>query len=390
VNGEALAALGGQPRFPDRVPFVRPSLPDLAEVTRLLEPSFASGIITDGQLVHRLEERAAERLQVNDVVAVGSCTLGLMLAWRVLDPGGPVVLPGFTFSASAHAAYWNGLELRFAECDPESFQLDPHDLKGRLAGARGVTATHIFGAPCQIEVIESVARDAGIPLVVDAAHAFGATRDGRPVGGFGQAEVFSLTPTKPLVAGEGGLVATNDQSFAAELRVARNYGNPGDYDSRLVGLNGRMSDLHAAVALASLERFDEDLATRRRWADRYRKGIESVPGLAMQTVRPEDDSTWKDLTIQVDPERFGLDVGRLQRLLSTEGVDTRRYFYPPVHQHQVYRDRFPARLPVTEWVAGRVISLPIWPGLKPEVVDALIDLLGDLHEHADALGSASA
>jgi dTDP-4-amino-4,6-dideoxygalactose transaminase len=384
---QALTALGGEPRFPDGLPFVRPSLPDLGEVTRLLEPSFASGIITDGRLVRQLEERAADRLQVSDVIAVGSCTIGIMLAWRVLDPGGPVVLPGFTFAASAHAAYWNGLELRFADCDGETFQIDPDDVRSRLDGARGVSATHVFGAPCEIEALEVMTRDAGIPLVVDAAHAFGATRDGRPVGGFGQAEVFSLTPTKPLVAGEGGLVATNDHAMAAELRVARNYGNPGDYDSRYVGLNGRMSDLHAAVALASLERFDQDLATRRAWAARYRKGIESVPGLALQKVRPQDDSTWKDLTIQVDPERFGLDAGRLQRLLAAEGVDTRRYFHPPIHRHEVYRDRFPARLPVTEAVAERVISLPIWPGLEPAEVDAVIDLLADLHDNAGRLRS---
>jgi dTDP-4-amino-4,6-dideoxygalactose transaminase len=371
------------------VPFVRPSLPDLPDVARLLEPSFASGMITDGELVRRLEQRTAERLQVEQVVAVGSCTLGLMLVWRVLDPGGPVVLPGFTFAASAHAAYWNGLDLRFADCDPNSFQADPADIRARLGGARALSATHVFGAPCDIEVLDSMARAAGVPLVVDAAHAFGATRAGRPVGGFGVAEVFSLTPTKPLVAGEGGLVATNDASLADELRVARNYGNPGDYDSRLVGLNGRMSELHAAVALASLDRFDADLATRRARASQYRKGIESVPGLTLQAVAPEDSSTWKDLTVQVDPGRFGMNAGQLQRQLADEGVGTRRYFYPPVHRHEVYRGRFPAHLPVTEAVAERVLSLPIWPGLDPSTLGALIDLVGDLHVHADRLIGSS-
>jgi dTDP-4-amino-4,6-dideoxygalactose transaminase len=387
MTAQTLAALGGQPRFPEGLPFVRPSLPDLTEVARLLEPSFASGVITDGQLVRRLEEQTAERIEVDHVIAVGSCTIGIMLVWRVLAPTGPVVLPGFTFSASAHAAYWNGLELRFADCDPDSFQIDPDDVTGRLDGAGGVTATHVFGAPCDAEILDEMSRTAGVPLVFDAAHAFGATRDGRPVGSYGQAEVFSLTPTKPLVAGEGGLIATRDASLAAELRVARNYGNPGDYDSKLVGLNGRMSDLHAAVALASLRRFEEDLAARRAWASRYRKGIESIPGLTLQKVRPADSSTWKDLTIQVDPDGFGVDAARLQRLLAAEGVDTRRYFHPPVHRHQVYRDRFPARLPVTERVAERVISLPVWPGLEPATVDSVVDLLGDLHDQAGQLES---
>jgi len=379
------AVLGSPSRFPAGLAFVRPSLPPLSEVTRRLGPSYAEGQVTDGPLVRELEHAAAERLGVDHVVAVASCTTGLMLVWKVLEPARPVVIPGFTFAASAHALDWNHVDLRFAECDPYSFQIDERDALAKLAGAGGLLATHVFGAPCDPSALQIEADRVGIPLVFDAAHAFGARLQGRSVGGFGAAEVFSLTPTKPLVAGEGGLVATRDAELARQVRIGRNYGNPGNYDSQFSGLNGRMSEFHAAVALASLERFEEDLAARQARAERYCNGVAGVTGLRAQTVRAGDTSTWKDLTIFIDKEKYGLDAGEVSVALRADGIDTRRYFWPPVHLHHAYRSRFPTVLPVTEAVAGSVISLPVWPAMELSTVDIVIEVLGDLHDHAEEI-----
>ncbi len=379
------AVLGGACRFPDGLAFVRPSLPPLSEVTRRLAPSYEQGQVTDGPLVRELEVATAERLGVDHVVAVASCTIGLMLVWKVLQPGGPVVLPGFTFAASAHALDWNQVDLRFAECDPDSFQIDPTDAIAKLGGAGGVLATHVFGAPCDAAALQTAADQAGIPLVYDAAHAFGARLRGHPVGGLGTAEVFSLTPTKPLVAGEGGLVATRDPELAGQIRVGRNYGNPGDYDSQFSGLNGRMSEFHAAVALASLERFDEDLATRRALAARYCQAVVSITGLQTQAVPADDTSTWKDFTVRIDEAEYGLNAGQVSAALKADGIDTRRYFWPPVHLHRAYRQRFPTLLPITEAAAASVISLPVWPAMDDSVIDTVIEVLVDLHDHAEEI-----
>ena len=203
-------------------------------------------------------------------MAVSSCTTGLMLALRALDIRGDVVMPSFTFSASAHAVAWNGATPRFVECDLDTFQLDLDDARARGSdGASALLATHVFGAPCLPGDLELMARAAGIPLVFDAAHGFGAQSSGTPLGRFGDAEVFSLTPTKPLVAGEGGLVATRRADVAEAVRIGRDYANPGDYDTRFVGLNGRMSEMHAATALASLESFAANQARRFEIVDRY-------------------------------------------------------------------------------------------------------------------------
>jgi dTDP-4-amino-4,6-dideoxygalactose transaminase len=379
-----LALLGGAPAFPDGIPFVRPPAPDLARVAEILGPSWERGALTNGPLVAELERRAAEILQVPYVVAVSSCTTGLMLALRALEIDKPVVMPSFTFSASAHAVAWNGATPRFAECDPSSFQLSTADAAARLDGAGAVLATHMFGAPCSPKEVEDLARVAGVPVVFDAAHAFGAAHAGVPVGSFGDAEVFSLTPTKPLVAGEGGLVATTREDVAYRVRIGRDYANPGDYDTQFVGLNGRMSEMHAATALASLAQYDANQARRFQLVDRYCAGLGAIDGIRVQTLTATDRSSWKDFTIAVDHERFGIGRDMLRRVLGAEGVDTRTYFDPPVHRQRSYR-RVAADLPVTDDVSSRVLSLPVYPALGGQDVDRIVALIAAAQDNSDAL-----
>lgn len=387
ASAAPLAVLSGTTREGPGLPFARPARPALDRVVERLTPSYESGQITNGRLVRELEERMADRLGVAHVVAVSSCTSGLLLTVQALVDGrpGPVVLPSFTFSASAHAVAWNGRSPRFVECDPETFQLDLVDAERALDGAAALLATHIFGAPCHPTEVEKLAASAGVALVFDAAHAIGATSHDRLVGGFGNAEVFSLTPTKPMVAGEGGLVATNDGDLAARLRMGRDYGNPGDYDTRFVGLNARMSELHAAMALESLPLLDESLARRRELAARYVAGLRDVPGVRPQVVPAHDVSTYKDFTVVVDPVELGIDRDQLVAVLAAEGIDTRNYFDPPVHRQRAYRSREQVCLPVTEAVSASVVSLPLYPDLSDGDVDAVVGVIRAAHEHADEL-----
>jgi dTDP-4-amino-4,6-dideoxygalactose transaminase len=378
----ALAMLGGDVAFPEGVPFVRPAAPDLERVTQLLRPSWERGALTNGPLVAEFERRTAELLEVPYIVAVASCTTGLMLALRALAVAGDVLMPSFTFSASAHAVAWNGARPRFAECDPRSFQLDLDDARARLEGSGAILATHVFGAPCAPAAVEQLARDASIPLVFDAAHGLGARSAGVALGGFGDAEVFSLTPTKPLVAGEGGLVATRRSDVAEAVRIGRDYANPGDYDTRFVGLNGRMSELHAAVGLASLESYAANQARRFEVVARYTSGLQEIPGIRIQAIAAGDTSTWKDFTIAVDEGDYGVDRDVLREVLTTEGVDTRTYFDPPVHRQRAYRGVLERSLPVTDAVCRQVVSLPVYPSLSDETVDGIVEVIATVHDRA--------
>ena len=367
-----------RPAFPDGLAFVRPPVPSFERVVARLEPSYRRGQLTNGPLVRELEAAAADRLGVAHVVAVASCTSGLMLTFRALDPAGPVVLPSFTFSASAHAVAWVGARPRFIECDPATFLADLDDGRLHLEGASALLITHIFGAPAAPEEWEAVAASARIPLVFDAAHALGSRHAGAAIGGFGDAEVFSLSPTKPVIAGEGGLVATNRDDIAEVIRIGRDYGNPGDYDTRFVGLNARMSELHAATALESLAELDDHLVIRSSLAARYRDQLADVPGIRVQVLAAGDESTWKDFTIAVDAAEFGCTRDALVAALRAEGIDTRSYFDPPVHRQQSHAASADRPLPITDRVASEVVSLPLYRDLDPTDLDRVVSVIADV------------
>ena len=370
VHDALPAVLGGAPMVPEGLPLARPAVGDPARVAADVERTLRSGLMTNGPLVRELEGRAAEYLGVRHCIAVASCTAGLMIVLRAADLAGDVVLPSFTFAATAHAVAWNGLRPVFADVDPKTLTLDP-DSVSRALGVRSsaILATHIYGTPCDVDRLETLAGDNGVRLFFDAAHAFGSRYRGTRVGGFGDAEVFSLSPTKILIAAEGGIIATNDDVLAERCRIGRDYGNPGDYDCRFVGLNARMSELHAAVALASFEGLEQRVEERNRVARLYRSALEDVPGIAFPAVAPEDLSTYKDLTILVEPDGFGMEADGLGRALTAEGVETRRYYSPPVHSMRSYAGTAP-RMPLPETIGAskRALSLPLWVGMEDEAV----------------------
>jgi dTDP-4-amino-4,6-dideoxygalactose transaminase len=323
---------------------------------------------------------------VEHVVAVASCTTGLMLVLQAVGATGRVVMPSFTFSASAHAVVWAGGEPSFAEIDRRTLTLDPADARALADGASAMTATHVYGTPCDVDALASVAESAAIPLIYDAAHALGSRRSGRPVGGFGTAEVFSMSPTKVAVAGEGGLVATHNTELAQAIRLGRDYGNPGNYDCQFIGLNARMSELHAAVGLASLRGLDDRIAHRNDLVATFKDRAAGIPGLTYQAVRNEDVSTFKDLTLIIEPESFGLRAADLGRALAAEQIDSRRYYYPPIHQQKAYAHVPQHReLPITDEIADKVLTPPLYSHMTHAQISAVADAIVSIHEHAPAV-----
>lgn len=385
------AVLGGAPAFPERLPLVRPTISDIPAVTAALQRVLESGLLTNGPTVRALEARAAEMLGVPHVVAVSSCTAGLMLLYQGLGATGRVVMPSMTFSASAHAVVWAGGTPVFAEVDPRRVTLDPVDAASVIDGAVALSATHVYGAPAQVEALQEVADQAGVPLVYDAAHALGSLRDGRSVAAFGTAAVFSMSPTKVAVAGEGGLVATGDAELAERIRVGRDYGNPGDYDCLFPGINARMSELHATLALASLDGLGERIAHRNDLVGTFKAELAGVPGVGYQLVDEGDLSTFKDLTVILEPAVFGLDAAGLRRGLDAEGIDSRRYYFPPIHRQKAYAGLSPARaLPVTDELAERVLTPPLYSHMTHEQVRRVAQAVARIQAHAAAVRAALA
>ncbi len=392
TSSDLPAIAGGHPMFEQRLPIVSPEgLPGdefLQDILKILR----SRQLTSATFVREFEEAAAEYLGVSHCVAVSSCTSGLILTLRALELQGEVILPSFTFHATAHSVLWNGLQPVFADCDPETFCIDPRAIKPRLSpNTAAIIAVHLFGNPAAIVDLQTIASDAGIPLICDAAHAFGSDINGRRVGTFGTAEVFSFSPTKLLVAGEGGMIATRDADLARKLRVARNYGDSGDYDPELIGLNARLSELHAALAIRGLQGLDARIERRNQIRLHYERRLATIPGLSFQHSLQGSRSACKDFAVLVDEGAFGKSRDWLVDALEKENIQVRRYFCPPVHRQKLYFDIWDQQpLPVTDRISSSILNLPIYSTLADDAVDKVCDAVLRSYEFANKSGLAKA
>ena len=377
----------------EKIPFNRPTMPPWEPFEKAVRSFYGSGMITNGPLVGRLERQARELLGAGGAVAMASCTSGLILALRCLGLRGKVALPSYTFFASAHALVWNGLEPVFVDIDEDTWNISLSSLEEALAEEEiaGVLPVHVFGNPCDVATISDLAERAGIKVVYDAAHAMGSKVGDVCVGNFGDAEVFSLSPTKLVVAGEGGIVTTKNEKLAEMLRAGRDYGNTGDYDPAFVGLNARMSEFHAALAIESLRMLEDNVRRRNEIAARYRQGLGDLPGISFQAVKEGNRSTYKDFTIRVDEEGFGMGRDVLAWHLAREGIDTRKYYCPPVHRTKAYWERWGKkcddRLPVTNALSESALSLPIWSHMELAIVDMVAEKINEAHERAEAINA---
>lgn len=385
------AIAGGRPMFEARLPIVSPEGLPGTEFLRDIEAILASRQLTNGSRVREFEEAAAAFLRVPHCVAVASCTAGLMLTLRALDLRGDVILPSFTFHVTAHAVVWNNLKPVFADCEPDTFCLSPEAVRAQLTPrTAAVLAVHMYGHPADIPALEAIASERGIPLIFDAAHAFGSQFNREWIGSFGTAEIFSFSPTKLLVAGEGGLVATRDAALARRLRAARNYGDPGTYDPDLVGLNARMSEFHAALARRGLDGIGERVERRNQIRLLYERHLKSLSGLSFQRIRPGCRSTCKDFSILVDSAVFGAPRDWLFDALERENIEVKRYFWPPVHRQTIYRDLWDGKpLPVTDSVADCVLSLPVYSSLWHADIDKVCDAITRAQEFVSRNGAVT-
>ena len=381
------AILGGSPIFQSPLGVFRPTLPPYEAVSDQIAELFETGMLTTGRFLREFEERLADHLGVKHAVAVSSCTVGLVLTCQALDLKDEAIVPSFTFMATVHPLTWNNVTPVFVDVDPETWNIDPERVEEAITPrTSAIVGVHLLGTPANVESLEEIAARHKLTLIFDAAHGFGALHRGKPLGRYGQAEVFSATPTKPLVAAEGGIVATNDDEVARRVRVGRNYGNPGDYGSEFPGLNARMPEFNAILGLKSLEMLEDNVRRRNQVAAEYYRRLGALPGIVFQRIEPVDRSSCKEFSMLIEEETFGLSRDELAKALQAEGVDTRLYYDPPVHLHQAYRhlrDRYEGRLPVTDAIARQTITIPIYSHMDEATVDGICAAVERIYHHAE-------
>jgi dTDP-4-amino-4,6-dideoxygalactose transaminase len=367
------------------IPLIKADLPSLEDIREPLEEILANGKITNfGKYVGQFEAETGAYLGTQ-TATTSSGTAGLIfaLAGLELKPGERVILPSFTFVATAQAVLYAGGIPLFAEIE-DDLNISVSDVERLLnehPDVGAVIAVHMYGLPARVQEIEKVVADASerrgrkIALIFDGAHAFGSSVHGKKIGGFGDAEVFSLSVTKVLVTVEGGLVSTKDPELVRRIKFMRNYGIQSNYNAHFPGINGKMSEFHAIVGLFNLRRIDTLLAQRQEKARLLRDKIESATSFRAASWPEGVVHTFKDFTILVPGEAGEAKRDRVMKYLAEQGVETRAYFHPPVHE-QAYFTKFSDRaLPKTECLSRRVITLPFFTSLTDEQMNYMVEKL---------------
>lgn len=368
-----LAVFGPTPAFDAPLHVGRPNIGDraalLGRINDLLDRRW---LTNDGPFVQEFEQRVADFLGVKNCVAMCNATVALEIAIRALGLHGEVIVPSFTFIATAHALQWQEITPVFCDVDPSTHNLDPRQIEKIITPrTTGIIGVHVWGRPCAIDALSEIAQRRNLKLMFDAAHAFGNSYKGRMIGNFGQAEVFSFHATKFFNTFEGGAIVTNDDDLAAKMRLMKNFGFAG-YDTVIyVGTNGKMSEISAAMGLTGLESLDEFIMANRRNYAAYRVGLQDLPGIQIIAYDDTERCNYQYVIVEVDGVTAGISRDDLVRVLQAENVLARRYFYPGCHEMEPYRSYFPHAgllLPETERLTQRVMSLPTGTAVGSEEI----------------------
>lgn len=341
----------------------RPNVGNQERLMRRIHEVIESRWFTNnGPRVGEFEREAAAYLGVKHFIAMCNGTIALEIAIRAAEFRGEVIVPSFTFVATAHSLQWQEITPVFCDIDPRTHNIDPAQVEKLITPrTTGVIGVHLWGRPCNVEGLEEIARRRGLGLLFDAAHAFGCSSGGRMVGNFGRAEVFSFHATKFLNTFEGGAVATNDDELAARIRLMKNFGFAG-YDNVIYpGTNGKMTEISAVMGLTGLKSLDEFVAVNRRNHAVYTAELTGMPGLTIAAYEESERSNYQYVIVEVDGPAAGLTRDELVGILHAENILARRYFFPGCHRMEPYRSYFPnahLMLPHTTALAERVLALP--------------------------------
>jgi dTDP-4-amino-4,6-dideoxygalactose transaminase len=375
-----LAYYGGKPTFQEKLFVGRPNIGSrealLARINDMLDRRWLSN---NGQFVQEFEQRIADYLGVKHCIAACNGTIALELVIRALELKGEVIIPSFTFVATAHGLQWQEITPVFADIDPHTHTLDPARVEQMITPrTSAIMGVHVWGQPCDVEALAQIAAKHQLKIMFDASHALGCSHQGQMIGNFGSAEVFSFHATKFLNSFEGGAIATNDDELDQKLRLMKNFGFAGFDNVIYLGTNGKMSEVSAAMGLTSLESIDEFVAVNRRNYEAYRNGLADLPGIKLFPYNPAEKQNYQYVVVVVDEAEAGISRDLLVAILHAENVIARRYFYPGCHRMEPYRSYFPHAgllLPKTEALCDQVLILPTGTAVSVEMVDQICAII---------------
>jgi dTDP-4-amino-4,6-dideoxygalactose transaminase len=375
-----IAILGGAPSFLIPLHVGGPNIGDrdvlLGRIHGILDRRW---LTNGGPLVEEFEASIAQFVGVKHCVSMCNATVALEIAIRALQLSGEVIVPSYTFIATAHALQWQEITPIFADINRHTSNIDPASIEPLITSrTSGILGVHLWGRACETEAIDAIASAHGLQVMYDASHAFGCSHQGKMIGGFGLCEVFSFHATKLMNSFEGGAVVTNDNDLAEKMRLMRNFGFSGYDNVSYLGVNGKMTEVCAAMGLTSLDAIDEIIAINHRNYLAYRMGLQDLPGVTVITYGERERNNYQYIVVEVDTQHSPLNRDEIVAVLHAENVLARRYFWPGCRRMEPYRSLQPKAyldLFETERVASKNLLLPTGQAITTEHVEVICNII---------------
>lgn len=351
-----------------RFPIVRPVLPNVQQYQQHVDSVFKRAWLTNGGPLHQeLEQRLAGYLQVENLMLVSNGTLALQVAYKALDMGRDVLTTPFSFAATASSLAWQQHQCHFVDIDTQQLNLDIQSAtKEQQQKAQGIVATHVFGNPCQVEILSEFAEQKQIPLIYDAAHAFGARYKGQSLLNYGDASTLSLHATKIFHTVEGGAIIFKDEAILEKAKQLINFGFDKQQMPTQVGINTKLSEVHAAMGLALLDTVAQVQQHRIDCVIAYQSYLQGFVEFQQWHKESSNNGAYMPLLCQSESELL-----QLAPMLAEKGIQTRRYFYPSLSSMSCYDlegKGEQGKTPIANEISLRVLCLPLYADLTLENV----------------------
>ena len=328
-----------------------------------------TGSLRQGKVCNAFENKFSEEVGAKYALTCSSGTAALHLAYMAcLKPDDEVLVPTFTFFATASMVTMTGCRPVFCDVDPETWLIDLKDAEGRITQkTRAIAPVHLFGNACPADEIIAFAEKHDLFIIWDAAQAHGTHFNGKDIGGLNDLVCYSFYPTKNMFTGEGGMVTTNNWDYFEKIKLLRSHGQKEKYCHTMIGMNYRMTDVEASIGIKQLERLKDKVTIRRRNARVLTDELSNIEGISLQQAINGSEHSYHQFCIIVDKESFGMDRDALALKLKEKGIGTGVHYPRGLHQQPVFKDLYTGeRLPVSEKLCEQILALPVHPGLEEE------------------------
>ena len=361
----------------DIITVTSPLLPSLDEFTESLKEIWESKWITNnGQFHQKLEAALAEYLKVPYVSLFTNGTLPLLTALQALRITGEVITTPYSFVATTHALWWNGIKPVFVDIDPSTGNIDPQKIEAAITPrTTAILPVHVYGKPCDTEAIQAIADKYGLKVIYDAAHAFGVEVNGESLLNAGDMSTLSFHATKVFNTIEGGAMVMHDEKTKQRIDYLKNFGFANEVEVVGPGINSKMDEIRSAYGLLNLKQVDAAIAARQKVTVAYRNALQNVDGISFWDDMPGVRHNYSYFPIFVDAKKYGMTRDELYIKMKDQGVWGRRYFYPLISEFSTYRgleSSRPENLPNAHMMADKVICLPMHHALTEEEIDKII------------------